>query len=135
MNPPEKWMPVRCIPMISQSMWDKAQELLKRNKELPKKNNTRDYLLSGKIFCSQCGSPYVGYVQPKWKVVDGVKKRWGENQNYRYHKNNKEKSAEPCHTARFPRSCWRTGCGRRSKNCWTTRRRTSRKCSSRNART
>lgn len=97
MNPFEKWTPVRCIPIISQEMWDTAQELLKKNKELSSKNSTRDYLLSGKIICSQCGSPYVGYIQPKWKVVNGVKKRWGEYQNYRCRKNNKEKSAEPCH--------------------------------------
>ncbi len=96
MNPFEKWIPIRCIPIITKEIWEDAQVLLVKNKELSQKNSTREYLLSGRIYCSQCGSPYVGYIQPKWKTKKGVKTRVSEYQNYRCRKNNKVKSAIPC---------------------------------------
>jgi len=66
-KPREEWVeiPGATPAIISEEVWEAAQEILKRNKELASRNAKRQYLLSGYIFCT-CGSRYIGYVK-KWK--------------------------------------------------------------------
>lgn len=47
--------------IITQEMFDKAQDLMKTNRRAPKSSwNKTDYLLTGKLFCGKCGSAMVG---------------------------------------------------------------------------
>lgn len=47
--------------IVSQEVWDQAQAQLAHNQKTPVKSWTySDYLLSGKIVCGECGSPWQG---------------------------------------------------------------------------
>lgn len=67
-RPKEEWIeiPNATPPIISQELFEAAQNQLKRNKELSSRNAKRQYLLSGYVFCSRCNRRYIGYVK-KWK--------------------------------------------------------------------
>jgi len=67
-KPKEEWVEIAdATPaIISQEMFDAAQERLKRNKQLASPKVKREYLLSGYLFCSRCKRRYIGYVK-KWK--------------------------------------------------------------------
>lgn len=47
-------------PIVSEDVWTQANEQLTRNKNKPKGNQKRLYLLSGLITCGLCGAKYVG---------------------------------------------------------------------------
>jgi site-specific DNA recombinase len=67
-KPKDQWIliPNATPAIISEKLFEYAQELLKRNKELSSRNAKRQYLLSGYIFCQRCGVRYQGYIQ-KWR--------------------------------------------------------------------
>jgi len=67
-RPREEWIeiPNATPPIISQELFEAAQNQLKRNKQLSARNAKHQYLLSGYVFCSRCGRRYQGYVK-KWK--------------------------------------------------------------------
>jgi len=47
--------------LISKKDFDRVQECMRTRKRKPGKHRAnRTYLLSGKVFCGQCGTPYVG---------------------------------------------------------------------------
>ena len=46
--------------LVDRVLWEQANVQPTRNKQLPKGNATRTYLLRGLITCGQCGSAYVG---------------------------------------------------------------------------
>jgi site-specific DNA recombinase len=52
--------------IISEESFNAVQAILKRNKELSTRNAKHQYLLSGCIFCGECGRRYQGYIK-KWK--------------------------------------------------------------------
>lgn len=106
-KPKEEWLEIpKATPaIISQELFDAAQLVLKRNKELSTRNAKRQYLLSGYIFC-RCGVRYQGYLK-KWK--DNGKpnsQRW-----YRCGKSQSIASPERClnrqlHAPRTEEAVW-----------------------------
>ena len=106
-KPREEWVeiPNATPAILSQDVFDAAQEILKRNKELSTRNAKRQYLLSGYTFC-RCGARYQGYLK-KWK--DNGKpnsQRW-----YRCGKSQSIASPERCrnrqlHAPRTEQAVW-----------------------------
>lgn len=94
-NPREQWIPVTCPKIIESGVWKMAQTLLEQNRRTQKRGKNT-YLLSGKVECAACGSPYHGYMQPKIKTVDGVRKTTSKTIHYRCGKGNVTKVSEPC---------------------------------------
>lgn len=49
--------------IIDRETWDKAQEILEKRKELAKvgihKTNREHHFLYGKVFCGECGAPFL----------------------------------------------------------------------------
>jgi len=64
-KPKEEWLEIPGVtpPIISQELFDAAQEQLKLNKTLSPRNSKREYLLSGHVFCGKCQRRYQGYVK------------------------------------------------------------------------
>lgn len=55
-----------CEPVIDKEIWDAVQKFNNRSKRFapeihPRRKNS-NYLLSGLLYCTQCGSPYNGHV-------------------------------------------------------------------------
>lgn len=46
--------------IIDLSAWEKAQSILNSRKKLPRQGGARVYILTGKLFCGECGAAYVG---------------------------------------------------------------------------
>jgi len=67
LKPKDQWVliPNATPAIISEKLFEDAQIILKRNKQLSCRNGKRQYLLSGYIFCQRCGIRYQGYVK-KW---------------------------------------------------------------------
>lgn len=94
-NPREQWISVPCPKIIESGVWKMAQSLLEQNKRSQKRGKST-YLLSGKVECGLCGSPYHGYMQPKIKTVDGVRKTTSKTPHYRCGRGNTTKVSDPC---------------------------------------
>ena len=58
----DEWIeiPNATPPIISEDVFNAAQERLQRNRDLAKRNTKRDYLLRGLVKCRACGRNYVG---------------------------------------------------------------------------
>lgn len=67
---PREVISARAEPLVSQELWDAAQETLKKNR-LMAKNTDRVYLLRGIARCDLCGKKYSG----SWTKRDGVRYR------------------------------------------------------------
>ncbi|GAI63724.1 unnamed protein product, partial [marine sediment metagenome] len=78
-RPPEEWVeiPNATPPIISEELFQQAEARLRRNKELASRNTKGQYLLSGYVFCSQCGRRYFG--------ISASKTRGGIKYYYRYY--------------------------------------------------
>lgn len=63
-KPREEWIELpKTTPLIvSQEVWDTAQECLRHNRKMAKRNSKGEYLLSGRILCQRCGRAF--WVQP-----------------------------------------------------------------------
>ncbi len=61
--------------IISKETWSKVQDILTSRKRKPRHNQTYYYLLTGKMFCSECGSAFVG---------SGYEYGRGKKKNYQY---------------------------------------------------
>lgn len=60
MRPKDQWIPITVPAIISRRAWQLAQAQVKRNSELSPRNAKYRYLLQGLVFCSDCGSRYMG---------------------------------------------------------------------------
>lgn len=67
LKPKDKWIPIPCTPIVDKILCQKAQQRLLETKRLSRKNSKYNYLFSGKIVCSCCSSPYVGYTRKTYK--------------------------------------------------------------------
>lgn len=66
LRPREEWIGVPVTPIIDESTWNKAQELLKLNANRARRNNNvHEYLLRQLVVCGLCGSMASGYVSNK----------------------------------------------------------------------
>jgi len=97
-RPKEQWteIPNATPPMVDVGLFESAQTVLRRNKELSCRNRKRDYLLSGYVFCQHCGSRFQGYVK-KW-----AKPKPYEIRYYRCGKSQSIASPERCHNRQLP---------------------------------
>lgn len=58
-----EWIPIQVQPIIDEALFDLAQVKLSDNREIRKRTSSRFYLLTGLVFCADCGKPYVAYTQ------------------------------------------------------------------------
>jgi len=59
-RPFEEWLPLdpaTTPAIVSESLWQAAQDRLATNKGVAKRNESRPYLLRGHVFCGRCGRP------------------------------------------------------------------------------
>ncbi len=92
-RPPEEWIeiPNATPPIITEALFNQARKRLERNKQLASRNTKEKYLLSGYLFCSQCGRRYFG--------ASSATIRHGVEYRYRYYrcpKNSKIVSPDIC---------------------------------------
>jgi site-specific DNA recombinase len=100
-KPVEEWIeiPNATPPILSEELYNAAQERLKKNKELASRNAKREYLLRCHVFCGRCGRRYTG-VTATIKTKKGIT----EQSRYRCPKNMKIISPIPCRNR-----SWTTG--------------------------
>ena len=94
-NPKEKWIPITCPQILDKEMFFKAQAIFEEHRK-ESKNQDRDYLLSGKVYCGCCGGQYVAYTQKKHKIIDGERVLKGEYAMYRCSRGNAWKASTTC---------------------------------------
>ena len=94
-NPREEWIKVICPKIIEGGVWKTAQALLKRN-EKSQRRGKDIYLISGKIICGACNSPYHGYMKAKFKTKNKVREIVSKKPHYRCGKDNASKVGVPC---------------------------------------
>jgi len=89
-KPKEEWieLPNATPAIISEELFDKAQQRLTRNRELARRNAKLEYLLSGYAYCSRDGHRYIGGNRRN-------KTRSGFNHHRFYHCTSRGKF-EPC---------------------------------------
>lgn len=61
LRPKEEWIPVKVPSLIPLELFEAVQRKLKTNAELSRRNTKRQYLLSGLLYCSQCGGRMGGH--------------------------------------------------------------------------
>lgn len=54
-RPKEEWIPMRVPPLVSEAVWQKAQERLEMNRKFSVRNAHRFYLLRSLLVCDVCG--------------------------------------------------------------------------------
>lgn len=55
---PAEWITFSVPAIVDISTWTQAQELLKQSRDFRRKQPKRFYMLSGHLFCGNCGKPY-----------------------------------------------------------------------------
>jgi site-specific DNA recombinase len=66
-RPQEEWIAVDTLPIISQEVWQKAQEQRMRNRRFASRNNRKQfYLLRGLLVCGVCGGLLYGKYRQKY---------------------------------------------------------------------
>ncbi len=61
LRPREEWITVEVPSLVPLELFEAVQRKLDRNAELSKRNTKREYLLSGLLYCSQCGGRMGGH--------------------------------------------------------------------------
>lgn len=73
------WIKIPCSPIVSPQLFQAAQDMLKNNREVVRRQPKRFYLLSGLLFCGECGKPYVSHASKA-----GINRRANESISYRH---------------------------------------------------
>jgi len=60
-RPSDEWITVEVPSLVPDELFEAVQRKLKRNAELASRNTKREYLLSGLLYCSQCGGRMGGH--------------------------------------------------------------------------
>ena len=61
LRPREEWITVEVPSLVPLELFEAVQRKLDRNAELSRRNTKREYLLSGLLYCSQCGGRMGGH--------------------------------------------------------------------------
>lgn len=61
-NPQQHWIEVSVPAIISEEVWQRAQERLKENKRLLKREPKYEYLVGRRVSCGHCGTPMMGAI-------------------------------------------------------------------------
>lgn len=85
MKPREEWVELKgATPaLVSEDLFNQVQEKLKRNKELALRNTKKEYLLSGYVFCGNCGRRFSARSRGKYSYYSCPKCR-NRNMNSDY---------------------------------------------------
>ncbi len=59
-RPKEDWIQLNVPPIISQELWNKAQEILREGRKLNARLGINEYLIARKVKCLHCGASMVG---------------------------------------------------------------------------
>ncbi|MCC7452321.1 MAG: recombinase family protein [Anaerolineae bacterium] len=59
-QPESEWVRIPVPPIVSPEIWAQANAMLERNRETASRNAKRQYLLSGLLYCAQCGRKWIG---------------------------------------------------------------------------
>lgn len=54
-RPKEEWISIEVPPIVTRKTWENAQQVIKQNSGISRKNAKRDYLLQGIVRCGICG--------------------------------------------------------------------------------
>lgn len=89
-----EWIEIEIPAIIDQEVFSQAQKRLEHNRQVSKRKPKRVYLLSGMVFCADCGRPYVCQT-----ALVGRDRRKVESKSYRHrikegHCYNKQISAQ-----------------------------------------
>ncbi len=77
-RPEAEWIEVSVPALLSQALWEQAQERLVMNQKFSRRNNSRFYLLRSLLVCDVCGRTLVGsnaYGRSYYRCSNGGKKR------------------------------------------------------------
>jgi site-specific DNA recombinase len=77
-RPETDWVEVSVPALLSESLWQQAQERLVMNKKFSRRNNSRFYLLRSLLVCDTCGYTLVGSAgssRPYYRCPNGGKNR------------------------------------------------------------
>ncbi len=61
LRPREEWITVEVPSLVPAELFESVQRKLKTNADLSRRNTRREYLLSGLLYCSRCGSRMGGH--------------------------------------------------------------------------
>jgi site-specific DNA recombinase len=56
----EEWIHVPVPAIVDEELWQAANDMLEKNKQMARRNATQRYLLTGLIRCAECGSKFSG---------------------------------------------------------------------------
>ena len=65
-RPREEWYELVVPPLVSEDVWETAQQQLRRNKEFADRNTHNEYLLRGLVKCVGCGRRMTGYSRARY---------------------------------------------------------------------
>ena len=75
----KEWIRINIPPIVETWIYEEAQKILEENRMAKRVQPTRFYLLSGMVFCSDCGKPYSTEAQ-----LAGRNRRAVDAQSYRH---------------------------------------------------
>jgi site-specific DNA recombinase len=103
-RPPEEWIIVSVPAIVSEEIWEMANEALEKNRQTASRNGKGKYLLTGLLTCATCGFSYSASANDRTKrLVSGDVKRY-DLSNYRCSSRN----------SRMPQERERIGCNQAS---------------------
>lgn len=70
-RPEEEWIRVPVPAIVDAEIWELANEMLVKNRKASRRNEKSEYLLSGLLYCTQCGYVYGG-IRQQDKLKDGT---------------------------------------------------------------
>lgn len=78
-RPEEEWIEIPVTPIVEPSLFEEARHRLKRNKAVRRRQPKRFYMLSGMVFCPECGRPFSAETR-----LAGRNRRKHDAKNYRH---------------------------------------------------
>lgn len=67
-RPEDEWILVLVPPIVSPELWQAANDMLDKNRQMSPRNARKSYLLTGLIKCHNCGHNYCGaHRKQRWK--------------------------------------------------------------------
>ncbi len=59
-KPKEEWVIVPVPPIVAPDLWDLANEVMEKNRQMASRNARAPFLLTGLVKCAYCGKSYIG---------------------------------------------------------------------------
>jgi site-specific DNA recombinase len=78
-RPIDEWIEIQVTPIVEPALFAEAQRRLKRNRMVRRRKPKRFYMLSGMVFCPECGRPFSAETKPA-----GKHRRKNDAKSYRH---------------------------------------------------